>query len=199
MKAYFNEHSTVVSYKESNATKVIQDFRDSDNKWIISVGMISEGTNIPRLQVCCHLTNIKTEMHFRQTLGRILRATDSSNQEAFLFMPAEPKLLDYAYRVKQDVPFEADIVKLDTMKSDAANRMNDGMIIIESSSSPAPSSNAEIKVEEFDSELSSVENKRSKEISDTDHLTSSYEQMLNIFGHFKQETITLGLSDLINP
>lgn len=85
------------------------------------------------------------------------------------------------------------------MKSDAANHMNDEMIIIESNSSSAPSSNAEIKVEEFDSELSSVENKRSKEISDTDYLTSSYEQMLNIFGRFKQETITLGLSDLINP
>ena len=78
--------------------------------------MISEGTNIPRLQVCCHLTNIKTEMHFRQILGRILRMTDAQNQEAIMYMPAEPKLLEYANRVKQDVPFEADIVKFEKMK-----------------------------------------------------------------------------------
>jgi len=79
--------------------------------------MISEGTNIPRLQICCHLTNIKTEMHFRQILDRILRMTGSKNQEAIMYMPAEPKLLEYAYRVKQDVPFEADVVKFENMKA----------------------------------------------------------------------------------
>jgi superfamily II DNA or RNA helicase len=106
MKACFNEDSVVVvTYRESEPTSIIQQFRHAKTKWIISVGMISEGTNIPRLQVCCHLTNIKTEMHFRQILGRILRMTNSKNQEAVMYMPAEPKLLEYAYRVKQDVHF----------------------------------------------------------------------------------------------
>jgi len=36
--------------------------------------------------------------------GRILRFTDAPNQQAFLFMPAEPKLVKYAYRVAQDIP-----------------------------------------------------------------------------------------------
>jgi superfamily II DNA or RNA helicase len=118
MKACFNEDSAVVTYRESEPTSMIQRFRHSQAKWIISVGMISEGTNIPRLQVCCHLTNIKTEMHFRQILGRILRMTGSKNQEAVMYMPAEPKLLEYAYRVKQDVPFEADVVKFEKMKAE---------------------------------------------------------------------------------
>jgi hypothetical protein len=30
---------------------------------------------------------------------------------------AEPKLLEYVYRVKQDVPFEADVVKFEKMKA----------------------------------------------------------------------------------
>ncbi|WP_257171380.1 DEAD/DEAH box helicase [Colwellia sp. M166] len=77
MKSCFNEDSIVVTYRESDPTNIIQQFRHAKSKWIISVGMISEGTNIPRLQVCCHLTNIKTEMHFRQILGRILRMTGS--------------------------------------------------------------------------------------------------------------------------
>ena len=55
-------------------------------------------------------------LHFRQILGRILRMTNSKNNEAILYMPAEPKLLAYAYRVKQDVPFEADVVKFEKMK-----------------------------------------------------------------------------------
>ena len=33
-----------------------------------------------------------------------------------MYMPAEPKLLEYAYRVKQDVPLEADVVKFEKMK-----------------------------------------------------------------------------------
>ena len=87
MRTHFDEDSTVVTYRENEPTSIIQQFRYAQTKWIISVGMISEGTNIPRLQVCCHLTNIKTEMHFRQILGRILRVTNSKNQEAIMYMP----------------------------------------------------------------------------------------------------------------
>nr|WP_235781964.1 helicase-related protein [Shewanella vesiculosa] len=125
IKANFDENAVVVTYRENDPSTIIQQFRQEKTKWIISVGMISEGTNIPRLQVCCHLTNIKTEMHFRQILGRILRMTISKNKEAILYMPAEPKLLEYAYRVKQDVPFEADVVKFEKMKkSDEKNANN---------------------------------------------------------------------------
>jgi len=120
-----NSDAAVVTYRENDPTSIIQQFRHAKAKWIISVGMISEGTNIPRLQICCHLTNIKTEMHFRQILGRILRMTGSQNQEAILYMPAEPKLLEYAYRVKQDVPFEADVVKFEKMKGGIQDGIED--------------------------------------------------------------------------
>ena len=74
--------------------------------------MVSEGTNIPRLQVCCNLTNVTTEMYFRQIFGRVLRKTDSPNQDAFMFMPAEPKLIEYAKRMVQDIPDELAKVKV---------------------------------------------------------------------------------------
>ncbi|MFT4929206.1 MAG: superfamily II DNA or RNA helicase, partial [Phenylobacterium sp.] len=51
-------------------------------QWVVSVGMISEGTDIPRRQVCCHLSRVKTELDFRQVLGRILRVNDATNQDA---------------------------------------------------------------------------------------------------------------------
>jgi len=104
LKRVLGEVAYVVTSDENSPNKIIEKFRNSTNKWIISVGMISEGTNIPRLQVCCYLSNIKTEMYFRQVLGRILRFTRSKNQEALLFMPAEPKLVEYAHRVSQDIP-----------------------------------------------------------------------------------------------
>lgn len=66
--------------------------------------MVSEGTDIPRLQVCCHLSSVKTELFFRQVLGRILRVDQGNNQEAWLYTFAEPKLAQYAHRIDQEVP-----------------------------------------------------------------------------------------------
>ncbi|MCI2285606.1 hypothetical protein L3081_22240 [Colwellia sp. MSW7] len=164
---------------------------------IISVGMISEGTNISRLQVCCHLTNIKTEMHFRLILGRILRMTNSTNQEAIMYMLAEPKLLEYAYRVKQDVPFEADVVKFEKMKA-----------VVDDDSEKDEKSNITFdKTRNFDSrvgiELGGFENivtsdvfEEVREIADEHYLTTSYDKVVNIFGQFKQKAIALGLSEL---
>lgn len=104
MKCLFNNDAIIVTSNEKKPSAIIKQFRKSKDKWLISVGMVSEGTNIPRLQVCCNLTNVKTEMYFRQILGRILRKTQANNQDAFMFIPAEPNLLDYAFRVAQDIP-----------------------------------------------------------------------------------------------
>ncbi|MFL0799418.1 MAG: DEAD/DEAH box helicase family protein [Agarilytica sp.] len=100
----YGEVPAVVTYMHDESQRVIQQFRNGNTKWIISVGMISEGTDIPRLRVCCHLTRVKTELYFRQVLGRILRVQNSAQEEAFLLMPAEPNLIGYAERVSEDVP-----------------------------------------------------------------------------------------------
>jgi len=197
MKTNFNEETVVVTYRESEPTSIIQQFRYAQSKWIISVGMISEGTNIPRLQVCCHLTNIKTEMHFRQILGRILRMTGSKNQEAVMYMPAEPKLLEYAYRVKQDVPFEADVVKFENMKTVAQEDIDDkdlGLLTFDNTRKST--SKLELKFSQF---INVMDHEICDEVRETDDehfLTSSYEKVVNIFGQFKQESIALGLSEL---
>jgi superfamily II DNA or RNA helicase len=196
MKACFNEDSVVVTYRESEPTSIIQRFRHSQAKWIISVGMISEGTNIPRLQVCCHLTNIKTEMHFRQILGRILRMTSSKNQEAVLYMPAEPKLLEYAYRVKQDVPFEADVVKFEKIKTEvnegAVEESNTVTFDKKSPFTPL----MDIDFNGFDDVFEPPEINEERTVNDEHYLSSSYEKVVNIFGRFQQEAIALGLSRL---
>jgi len=95
---------TVVSYRDNNATSIIQNFKNDTTVWIVSIGMISEGTNIPRLQVCCHLTRIKTELHFRQILGRIIRSNAIEKTNAYLYIPAHADLVEYATRVAEDIP-----------------------------------------------------------------------------------------------
>ncbi|WP_351089166.1 DEAD/DEAH box helicase family protein [Shewanella sp. S1-49-MNA-CIBAN-0167] len=96
--------ASIVTSKVQRPSLIIDNFRRSKVQWIVSVGMVSEGTDIPRLQVCCHLSRIKTEMHYRQVLGRILRVTDDKDQQAWLFTLAEKNLTEFAYRINEDLP-----------------------------------------------------------------------------------------------
>lgn len=101
---HFGQSASIVTYQHENPLEEIQVFRHSNTQWIVSVGMISEGTDIPRLQVCCHLSAVKTELYFRQVLGRILRVNKASNQEAWMYTFAEEKLIGFAERIEQDIP-----------------------------------------------------------------------------------------------
>ena len=182
------DRAYIATYREEDPLSIINTFKFNSEKWIISVGMISEGTNIPRLRVCCHLTRVKTELHFRQVLGRILRSNNETSQEGFLYMPAEPNLLEYATRVAQEIPNGA-AIKFDCMskaqesESDALNQKSednqptDIILAVDCSTS-------------YDSELES-------DLSNQVGLTSlarSYESTVNIFGRFKQELLSLPLS-----
>lgn len=100
----FGQTVVTVTHKHRDAGKVIDNFRHSQQQWIVSVGMISEGTDIPRLQVCCHLSRITTELYFRQILGRVLRITKQAPNSAWLFTFAEPQLTSFAERVAEEVP-----------------------------------------------------------------------------------------------
>ncbi|MHA2936667.1 DEAD/DEAH box helicase [Vibrio sp. RC27] len=116
----FNQSSVLVSYHDLYAQTTINRFKNSDVEWIISIGMVSEGTDIPRLQVCCHLSNVRTELYFRQVLGRILRITKLSNQEAWLYTFAEESLISFAEQIEQDIPESCLYIKQDTPKQDTS-------------------------------------------------------------------------------
>lgn len=100
------ERPVVVTCRTPEAHQIINNFRASSDRWIISVGMISEGTDIPRLQVCCHLSRIRTELHFRQVLGRILRRQAGEPPEVggWLYVLAESSLTEFARRISDDLP-----------------------------------------------------------------------------------------------
>lgn len=95
---------SIVTYRHEEPLAEIERYRRNGSQWIVSVGMISEGTDIPRLQVCCHMSAVKTELYFRQVLGRILRVNDAINQQAWLYTFAEKSLIDFSERIEQDIP-----------------------------------------------------------------------------------------------
>ncbi|MCB5160354.1 DEAD/DEAH box helicase [Marinomonas algarum] len=107
----FGESSIVVSYDQIDAHENIRDFQSSEIDWIVSIGMVSEGTDIPRLQVCAYLSNIRTELYFRQVLGRILRINQKTDEPCSMIAFAEPTLVEYSRRINQDLPEDSMIIK----------------------------------------------------------------------------------------
>lgn len=98
------ESYQVVTTRTPDSQQVINSFKMSDCRWIVAVGMISEGTDIPRLQVCCYLSRIRTELHYRQVLGRVLRRVGDIDDQAWLFVLAEPTLKRFSQRIADDLP-----------------------------------------------------------------------------------------------
>lgn len=179
-----NQSAVIATYRENEPSQIINDFKSGTTPWIVSVGMISEGTDLPRLQVCCHLSRIKTELHFRQVLGRVLRVSRAANQEAFLFMPAEPTLVGYAQRVAEHIPANHKVV---TFK-----KIEDGISISDEKERPVEpvSSSAPTILIEEDNGLADL----GFESNGTSHsLSQSYEASLNLFGRFYKEVINLSV------
>lgn len=110
----------LVTSQTPSAHAVLEAFRQSSTAWVVSVGMISEGVDIPRLRVCCYLSHIRTEQHFRQVLGRIIRRLGLHDSDCTLFAINEPSLRRFAQRIADDLPEDNAVVSL--IPSDA----NDG-------------------------------------------------------------------------
>ncbi len=186
----------VVTYVHDDSQRVIKEFRNSSSPWIVSVGMISEGTDIPRLRVCCHLTKVKTELYFRQVLGRVLRVQHSSQEQAYLFMPAEPNLIEYAERVAEDVP-RANTVSLDLMvqASDLSNY--GGPQTPENSADEIKTPLEIILSEDTENSLLQAPPKPTvntpTEVRPIATLSASYDSAVGLFGKFKNRMIKVSL------
>ncbi|MEJ2893412.1 DEAD/DEAH box helicase family protein [Pseudoalteromonas sp. B5MOD-1] len=201
LKQTIGESAVVVTSDEGNGKDLIRAFRYSQDKWIISVGMISEGTNIPRLQVCCYLSNVKTEMNYRQVMGRILRITDAPNQQAILFIPAEPNLVEFAYRAAQDIPDELAKVKFAQMDEEIITEASELIecceeIAHDNNQKVANSSKRTIIIDEtifnFDESLSSFSEIAPSEIG------ISSNKIMGIFGQFNHKELEIhGFEELI--
>lgn len=179
------ESATIVTHIHDDAQSHINRFRESKDKWIISVGMISEGTDIPRLKVCCHLTNVKTELYFRQVLGRILRSKSRDREIGYLFMPAEPTLLDFAHRIAEDIPL-GNTVNIERMRPISLSN-DDGDQDIKHEDHEAHLPNNQGTLSNANPEI----NLNSAASHNTSPLADAYDSTLDLFGKFRQQIFQL--------
>ncbi len=89
----------VVTSDKPGAAHDLRAFTSSTDRWLVSVRMVSEGVDIPRLRVLIYATNYTTRLFFRQAVGRVIRGPEPP---AVVFLPADPLLLKYAAEIREE-------------------------------------------------------------------------------------------------
>ena len=96
----FGQEATVVTSDDPAASDLIARFAGGSDPWLVSVRMVSEGVDIPRLRVGVYATTTTTELFFRQAVGRFVRWTPGvRDQKAFVFIPDDPRLRSRAFQI----------------------------------------------------------------------------------------------------
>jgi superfamily II DNA or RNA helicase len=97
------EQPAVVTSDDPGASAAIDRFASGSDRWLVSVLMVSEGVDIPRLRVGVYATAARTELFFRQVVGRFVRRTPApSRQMSFLLLPADPQLKRLAAAIEEE-------------------------------------------------------------------------------------------------
>jgi len=99
-----NETPILVHSQMPSADSKIDAFRKSNKRWLVSVAMVSEGVDIPRLRVLVYLSSALTELAFRQAIGRIVRTFGPDDDtHAHVVMPSFEILEAFALKVEEEM------------------------------------------------------------------------------------------------
>lgn len=98
------ETPILVHNKVKNPDSRIDAYRKSDKRWLVSVAMVSEGVDIPRLRVLIYLSSALTELAFRQAIGRVVRTNGPDDDtRAYVVMPSFDILENYARKIEDEM------------------------------------------------------------------------------------------------
>ncbi len=95
IKELTGHKATVVLSDDVGASKRIEEFAASEERWMVAVRMVSEGVDVPRLAVGVYATTISTPLFFAQAVGRFVRSR-RRGETASVFVPTIPTLLQFA-------------------------------------------------------------------------------------------------------
>jgi superfamily II DNA or RNA helicase len=101
LRALTGRRPVVVLSDDPTATKKIELFAASGERWMVAVRMVSEGVDIPRLAVGVYATSVSTALYFAQAVGRFVRAR-RRGETASVFLPSVPVLLGFAAELEAE-------------------------------------------------------------------------------------------------
>ncbi|UGY91671.1 DEAD/DEAH box helicase [Streptomyces gobiensis] len=99
LRAITGRAATVVLSDDGGASQRIEDFSQSEDRWMVAVRMVSEGVDVPRLAVGVYATTISTPLFFAQAVGRFVRSR-RRGETASVFLPTIPMLLGFAHEME---------------------------------------------------------------------------------------------------
>ena len=103
LEAISGEPPLIVTSDEADASQRIARFAAGTQRWIVSVLMVSEGVDIPRLRVGVYATTARTELFFRQVVGRFIRRSPAPrHQMSHLYLPSDLTLKTLAGRIEEE-------------------------------------------------------------------------------------------------
>ncbi|HWK25239.1 MAG TPA: DEAD/DEAH box helicase family protein [Solirubrobacter sp.] len=97
------ERPDIVHSDAADASARIARFSAGSSPWLVSVLMVSEGVDVPRLRVGVYATNARTELFFRQVIGRFIRRTPAPKEQmSHVFLPSDPRLKKLAIEIEEE-------------------------------------------------------------------------------------------------
>ena len=94
---------TIVTSDAPDACARISRFAAGNAPWLVSVLMVSEGVDVPRLRVGVYATTARTELFFRQVVGRFVRRTPTPREQmSHVFLPSDPALKRLAGQIEEE-------------------------------------------------------------------------------------------------
>ena len=113
----------IVMSDEPEASARIAAFSTSDQRWLVSVLMVSEGVDIPRLRVGVYATAARTELFFRQVVGRFVRRTPAAGRQmSYLLLPADAKLKRLAAQIEEERRHALDLMPSEAPEEEIQER-----------------------------------------------------------------------------
>jgi hypothetical protein len=97
------ESPVVVTHDEEEAHDKLRRFRQGTSRFLVSVRMVSEGIDIPRLRVLCLATAPQSRLLFHQLVGRVVRVEPGRQHDrGCVVMSKFPHMMEWAADMEQE-------------------------------------------------------------------------------------------------
>lgn len=100
------DFAEIVTSDDKDSSKKIENFKTSYKTWMISINMVSEGVDIPRIRAIVYVTNVTTMVRFMQVMGRGVRNPDhrpNDNDVCYMYIPEYKPIVDNARLIEEEI------------------------------------------------------------------------------------------------
>lgn len=103
---YGPDFAELVTSNDNDSSRKIENFKTNFKTWLISINMVSEGVDIPRIRVIVYATNVTTMVRFMQVMGRGVRNPihkQNDQDTCYMYIPEYKPIVDNALLIEEEI------------------------------------------------------------------------------------------------